>query len=141
MAQFQYYFSQQEVVETIIYLYDVAKAKDKYDLLRFDSSGAVSAGMFDESWSRFVIKMATGAGKTKVMSLMLAWCFFHKLYEADSALARNFLLITPNIIVLDRIRSDFEGLRIFFKDPVLPDNGYETILTQGEVEIVGTVRE
>lgn len=141
MAQFQYYFSQQEVVETIIYLYDVAKAKDKYDLLRFDSSGAVSAGMFDESWSRFVIKMATGAGKTKVMSLVLAWCFFHKLYEADSALARNFLLITPNIIVLDRIRSDFEGLRIFFKDPVLPDNGYETILTQGEVEIVGTVRE
>ena len=125
MAQFQYYFSQQEAIETIVYLYDVAQARDKYDLLRFDSSGAVSAGMFDESWSRFVIKMATGAGKTKVMSLVLAWCFFHKLYEADSALARNFLLITPNIIVLDRIRSDFEGLRIFFNDPVLPDNGFD----------------
>ena len=115
MAQFQYYFSQQEAIETIVYLYDVAQAKDKYDLLRFDSSGAVSAGMFDESWSRFVIKMAKGAGKTKVMSLVLAWCFFHKLYEVDSTLARNFLLITPNIIVLDRIRSDFEGLRIFLK--------------------------
>lgn len=125
MALFQYYFSQQEAIETIVYLYDVAQAKDKYDLLRFDSSGAVSAGMFDESWSRFVIKMATGAGKTKVMSLVLAWCFFHKLYEVDSALARNFLLITPNIIVLDRIRSDFEGLRIFFEDPVLPDNGFD----------------
>jgi len=125
MAQFQYYFSQQEAIETIVYLYDVAQAKDKYDLLRFDSSGAVSAGMFDESWSRFVIKMATGAGKTKVMSLVLAWCFFHKLYEVDSTLARNFLLITPNIIVLDRIRSDFEGLRIFFEDPVLPDNGFD----------------
>ncbi len=124
MVRFQYYFSQQEAIETIVYLYDVAQARDKYDLLRFDSSGAVSAGMFDESWSRFVIKMATGAGKTKVMSLVLAWCFFHKLYEADSTLARNFLLITPNIIVLDRIRSDFEGLRIFFEDPVLPDNGF-----------------
>lgn len=125
MARFQYYFSQQEAIETIVYLYDVARARDKYDLLRFDSSGAVSAGMFDESWSRFVIKMATGAGKTKVMSLVLAWCFFHKLYEPASALARNFLLITPNIIVLDRIRSDFEGLHIFFADPVLPDNGFD----------------
>jgi type III restriction enzyme len=99
--------------------------KDKYDLLRFDSSGAVSANMFDESWLRFVIKMATGTGKTKVMSLVLAWCYFHKVYEPDSQVARNFLLITPNIIVLDRIRSDFDGLRIFFEDPVLPDNGFE----------------
>ena len=125
IEKFEYYFAQREAVETIIYLYDVVKAKDKYDLLRFDSSGAVSAGMFDESWLRFVVKMATGAGKTKVMSLVLAWCYFHKLYEADSALARNFLLIAPNIIVLDRIRADFDGLRIFFADPVLPDNGYQ----------------
>ncbi len=124
MEKFQYYFAQQEAVESIIYLYDVVKVKDKYDLLRFDSSGAVSANMFDESWLRFVIKMATGTGKTKVMSLVLAWCYFHKLYEPDSDLARNFLLITPNIIVLDRIRSDFDGLRIFFDDPVLPPNGY-----------------
>lgn len=125
MATFQYYFAQQEAVETVVYLYDVIKVKDKYDLIRFDSSGAVSANMFDESWRRFVIKMATGSGKTKVMSLILAWCFFHKLYEENSELARNFLLITPNIIVLDRIRTDFDGLRIFFEDPVLPDNGYD----------------
>ncbi len=125
MVSFQYYFAQREAVETVVYLYDVVKVKDKYDLIRFDSSGAVSANMFDESWPRFVIKMATGSGKTKVMSLILAWCYFHKLYESDSDLARNFLLITPNIIVLDRIRSDFDGLRIFFEDPVLPDNGYE----------------
>ena len=124
MAKFQYYFAQQEAVESIIYLYDAVKVKDKYDMLRFDSSGAVSANMFDESWLRFVIKMATGTGKTKVMSLVLAWCYFHKLYEPDSDLARNFLLITPNIIVLDRIRTDFDGLRIFFEDPVLPPNGY-----------------
>ena len=125
VANFQYYFAQREAVETVIYLYDAVKVKDKYDLLRFDSSGAVSAGMFDESWRRFVIKMATGTGKTKVMSLILAWCYFHKLYEPDSELARNFLVIAPNIIVLDRIRTDFDGLRIFFEDPVLPDNGFE----------------
>ncbi|MDP2106453.1 MAG: DEAD/DEAH box helicase family protein, partial [Desulfobulbaceae bacterium] len=122
---FQYYYAQREAVETVVYLYDAVRVKDKYDLLRFDSSGAVSASMFDEEWRRFVIKMATGSGKTKVMSLVLAWCYFHKLYEPDSELARNFLVIAPNIIVLDRIRTDFDGLRIFFADPVLPDNGYE----------------
>jgi len=126
MTEFQYYFAQREALETIIYLYDVVKVKDKFDLMRFDSSGLVSAGMFDETWRRFVVKMATGSGKTKVLSLALAWSFFHKLYEPESGLARNFLVIAPNIIVLDRIYKDFQGLRIFLKDdPVLPDNGVD----------------
>ena len=125
MAEFQYYFAQREALETIIYLYDVVGVQDKYDLMRFDSSGAVSAGMFDETWRRFVVKMATGAGKTKVLSLALAWSFYHKLYEPESKLARNFLVIAPNIIVLDRIYKDFQGLRIFFEDPIIPDNGVD----------------
>lgn len=124
MTEFRYYFAQREAVETIVYLHDVVGVQDKYDLMRFDSSGAVSAGMFDESWRRFVIKMATGSGKTKVISLLLSWSYFHKIYEPDSELARNFLLIAPNIIVLDRLRHDFDGLRIFYTDPILPDNGY-----------------
>ncbi|MBL7083397.1 MAG: DEAD/DEAH box helicase family protein [Candidatus Aminicenantes bacterium] len=125
MSQFQYYFAQREALETIVYLYDVAGVQDKHDMMRFDASGLVSGSMFDETWRRFVVKMATGSGKTKVLSLALAWSFFHKLYEPDSQLARNFLVITPNIIVLDRIYRDFQGLRIFFEDPVLPDNGVD----------------
>ena len=123
-SQFRYYFAQREAIESVIWLYDVRGARDKFDLLRFDASGAVSTNMFDEDWPRFVVKMATGAGKTKVLSLLMAWSYFHKLYETDSELARNFLLIAPNIIVLDRLRADFDGLRIFFNDPVLPDNGH-----------------
>ncbi len=125
LESFRYYYAQREAVETVIWLHDVRQARDKFDLMRFDASGAVSAGMFPEDWPRYVVKMATGAGKTKVLSLLIAWSFFHKLYESDSALARNFLLIAPNIIVLDRLRADFDGLRIFFNDPVLPDNGHE----------------
>lgn len=125
LSPFRYYFAQREAVETLIWLYDVKKARDKYDLMRFDASGAVSANMFAEEWPRYVLKMATGAGKTKVLSLLVAWSFFHKTYEVDSPLARNFLLIAPNIIVLDRLRQDFDGLRIFFNDPVLPDNGHD----------------
>ena len=124
IESFRWYFAQREAVESVIWLYDVKQARDKFDLMRFDASGAISTGMFPEDWPRYVVKMATGAGKTKVLSLLIAWSFFHRLYEPDSALSRNFLLIAPNIIVLDRLRADFDGLRIFFADPVLPDNGH-----------------
>ena len=124
LSPFRYYFAQREAVETAIWLYEVRQARDKYDLLRFDASGSVSQNMFDEAWPRYVLKMATGAGKTKVLSLLIAWSYFHKLYESESGLSRNFLVIAPNIIVLDRLRADFDGLRIFFNDPILPDNGH-----------------
>jgi type III restriction enzyme len=124
LSPFRYYFAQREAVETAIWLHEVRQARDKFDLLRFDASGSVSSGMFSEAWPHYVLKMATGAGKTKVLSLLIAWSFFHKLYEADSALSRNFLVIAPNIIVLDRLRADFDGLKIFFNDPVLPENGH-----------------
>ena len=58
--------------------------------LPFDSLGRVSPNMFDEDWLRLVIKMATGSGKTKVMSLLLAWSYFHKLYEPESGLSAIF---------------------------------------------------
>ena len=124
-SEFAFYFAQREALETIIYLYDVVRFQDKYDLIRFTSHGSLSPGMFAEDWRRLVIKMATGSGKTKILGLSLVWSYFHKLYEPDSKLARNFLVVAPNIIVLDRIRKDFEGLRIFLSDPMVPDNGFE----------------
>ena len=124
-SAFRYYFSQREAVETVIWLCEVRRARDKFDLIRFSSLTEISPAMFDEDWPRYVLKMATGAGKTKVISLLLAWSFFHRTYEPDSTLSRNFLVIAPNIIVLDRLRADFEGLKIFFNDPILPNNGFE----------------
>jgi type III restriction enzyme len=60
-AEFRYYFAQREAVESVIWLYDVKRARDKFDLIRFDSSGAVSHGMFPEAWPRYACKMATGS--------------------------------------------------------------------------------
>lgn len=124
MAPFQWYFAQREAVESIIWLYEVEEARDPYKLMRFDSSDAISKGMFPEDWPRYVAKLATGAGKTKVMSLLMTWSYFHKMYEANSKLSTNFLLIAPNIIVLDRLRTDFDGGRIFNDDPLLPHDEY-----------------
>ena len=64
-SHFRYYFAQREALETVIWLCEVARVKDKYDLIRYNSTGVLSAGMFTEDWLRFVIKMATGAGNIK----------------------------------------------------------------------------
>jgi len=52
----------------------------------------------------------TGSGKTKVMSLILAWAYFHKTYEEDSELARNFLLtigVTKQDCIIPLPHKDF----------------------------------
>ena len=56
MTVFQYFFAQREALEAIVYLYEVVGARDKFELMRFDSSGVVSAQMFDETWRRYVVK-------------------------------------------------------------------------------------
>jgi type III restriction enzyme len=123
--KFSFFFSQREAIESIIYLYEIANARDKYELMRFDSSERVTTGHFYENWTRYVIKMATGAGKTKVMGLTLVWSYFHKLYQAESTLSKDFLVIAPNIIVLNRLRKDFDGLKMFFEEPFFPENGFD----------------
>lgn len=123
--QFQYSFAQREAVETVIYLYEVEQFTPYLDFSKYDWSGQLKGKYFDEDWMRYVIKMATGAWKTKVLSLLIVWSFFHRVYETGSRLSRNFLVIAPNIIVLDRLKWDFEWLHIFMNDPALPDNGRE----------------
>jgi len=122
---FQYYFAQRESVESVIYLYEAEKIRHPSELLRFDSSGVLVESMFHEQWVRLVVKQATGTGKTKVLSLLIVWAYFHKLYVENSELSQNFLLLAPNTIVLDRLKTDIEGLRVFRTDPVLPPNNYE----------------
>jgi len=118
---FKYYFAQREAVETVIYLYEAVRVRDKIGLIGFDNTGKLKDKDFIEDWTRYVIKMATGSGKTKVISLLVAWSFFHKHFEKDSDLSKNTLLIAPNIIVLNRLKSDFENLKIFKEDPIIPD--------------------
>jgi type III restriction enzyme len=123
--EFRYFFSQREAIETIIYLHDVMGISGQDELRQFDKFNLLSSIPFAEKWRRYVLKLATGAGKTKVLSLAIVWSYFHKTYESNSDMSRNFLLVAPNIIVLDRLKTDFEGSRIFLDDPLIPPNGYD----------------
>lgn len=72
---FRWYFAPQEAVESAIWLHEVIGCKDSRTLLQFDASGHLTTQHFKEEWPRYVMKMATGAGKTKVISLLLTWCY------------------------------------------------------------------
>ena len=119
---FQYYFCQREAIETLIYLYEIEKVRTPENLIPFDSTGGKIKDHFTEHWLRLVIKMATGSGKTKTMGLALVWSYFNRMYEDNTDCSKNFLIIAPNIIVLDRLRKDFESLQMFKDDPILPDD-------------------
>ena len=123
---FRYYFAQREAVETIIYLYEVANIRNKDQLFNnYNSFADLTLKHFSENWLRLVTKMATGSGKTKVMSLLLAWSYFNRVYENNNELSSNFLIIAPNIIVLDRLKTDFDNLLIFRTDPCIPYDGFD----------------
>ena len=121
---FQYYFGQRESVESVVYLFENKLIRENKDLLKLDSWG-ISQDFINDNWLRFVLKQATGTGKTKVLALIVAWAYFHKKYEKKSELSNNFLIIAPNTIVLDRLKNDFCGLRIFNEDPIIPYSGFE----------------
>ena len=119
----KYYFAQREAVESVVYLYEVVRAHSGPELRKFESY-KLSNEQFGEDWARYVLKLATGSGKTKILSLIITWVYFNEIYEKKAKLSKNFLLITPNIIVLDRLKADFENLSVFFKDNVIPENGH-----------------
>ena len=121
---FKYHASQQEAIETLIFVWEFEKVRTRKGLLEryAQSLKDVRLPPYDE-FARYCTKMATGSGKTKVMALAIAWQFFNAVREQEEIAkdyAKTFLLIAPNVIVLERLKLDFVGGRIFRSDPVIP---------------------
>lgn len=118
---FRYHTAQREAMETLIYIYEVKKIRTRKDLLEnfAFSTKDLRLPPYDD-FSRYCIKMATGSGKTKVMAMVIVWQFANAVKEDETQYAKNFLVIAPNVIVFDRLRSDFESGKIFRTDPLIP---------------------
>ena len=126
---FRYYFCQREAIETFIYLKEF-RHLDRLSQVFAEFGGAnaeiAALGITEEedAWSRYAFKMATGSGKTKVMSLAMVWSYFHALRESGSTMAKHFVVVAPNLTVFERLKEDFKpeggGPDIFDKDPLIP---------------------
>jgi len=119
--KFAYHYFQREAMETLIYLYEVEKIRRQKPLIEtFAARRDLKLLRYDD-FARYCVKMATGSGKTKVMSLAIAWQYFNAVAEARDDYVKTFLLVAPNVIVYERLRTDFAGGRIFVTDPIIPE--------------------
>lgn len=121
---FKYHPSQREAIETLIFVWEYEKVRTRKGLLEryAENLKDVRLPPYDE-FARYCIKMATGSGKTKVMSLVVAWQFFNLAREPEKTAkdyAGTFLIIAPNVIVFERLKTDFKGGQIFRVDPIIP---------------------
>ncbi|MDQ3572069.1 MAG: DEAD/DEAH box helicase family protein [Actinomycetota bacterium] len=138
---FRFYFCQREAVETLIYLSQVERVRSFRDLLDYAAHGIlVQPG--ETKRQRLAFKMATGSGKTMAMSLAIVWSYFHALREPGSQMASSFLVIAPNVIVFERLKSDFGDGATFRRDPLIPPEWAEdfdlTVLLQDDPAPVTT---
>jgi len=118
---FRYHTAQREAIETLIYIYEVKKIRTRKDLLENYAFTVKDLRLppYDD-FARYCVKMATGSGKTKVMALAIVWQFANAIREDDTQFAKTFLILAPNVIVFDRLRTDFESGKIFRTDPLIP---------------------
>jgi type III restriction enzyme len=97
------FFCQIEAVETVIWLTEVAPqtkaAKQLIDNLPNASKEA------NPDFTRIALKLATGAGKTTVMAMLIAWQTVNAVRRPQSGrFTRGFLVVTPGLTIKDRLR-------------------------------------
>jgi type III restriction enzyme len=98
------FFCQLEALETLIFITEVAK-QTKYGRDWIEKHLREQAAEAGTDLFRVACKMATGSGKTVVMSMLVAWQVLNKRrYPRDNRFTDAFLVVTPGITIRDRLR-------------------------------------
>ncbi len=98
------FFCQLEAVETAIWLAEVAptlgaRGKKFLDHLANANNDA------NPELSRLALKLATGAGKTTVMAMLIAWQTINAVrHPGSNRFTRGFLVVAPGLTIKDRLR-------------------------------------
>ena len=98
------FFCQVEAIETAIWLIEVApnrgKAAQQYLEHLQDANEDANPGVM-----RLALKLATGAGKTTVMAMLIAWQTINAVrHPGSKKYTRGFLLVAPGLTIKDRLR-------------------------------------
>ncbi len=98
------FFCQVEAVETAIWLTEVApKLGKRTEKFWAHIEGANAQA--NPELLRLALKLATGAGKTTVMAMLIAWQTVNAARHPNSKqFSRGFLIIAPGITIRDRLR-------------------------------------
>ena len=103
-SHYRPFFCQIEAVETLIWLTEVAPRLSPADRRVLDRLVDVNQEANPEL-SRIALKLATGAGKTTVMAMIIAWQTINAVRHPNSRrFTRGFLVVTPGLTIKDRLR-------------------------------------
>ncbi|MCB0131211.1 MAG: DEAD/DEAH box helicase family protein, partial [Caldilineaceae bacterium] len=97
-------FCQIEAVETAIWLAEVAPKQGRRAEDFLDNIAAANLAANPDLY-RVALKLATGAGKTTVMAMLIAWQTVNAVRHPQSQrFTRGFLIVAPGITIRDRLR-------------------------------------
>jgi len=107
---------QKQAILNIIYLHEVMKVKNIFeayeqlapDLLLESANGLSEIAKDKYSHPKYAVKMATGTGKTWVLSATLIWQYLNAKHEQGNY-SKNFLVVAPGLIVYERLLDAFLG--------------------------------
>ncbi|HEX7183290.1 MAG TPA: DEAD/DEAH box helicase family protein [Thermoanaerobaculia bacterium] len=98
------FFCQIEAVETIIWLVEVAPQRGAEGRRYLDHLTAANEEA-NPGLARLALKLATGAGKTMAMAMLIAWQTINAVRRPNSnRFTRGFLVVTPGLTIRDRLR-------------------------------------
>src|SRR6266446_4359738 len=98
------FFCQVEAAETAIWLTEVAPLAGKAGRRILDHLANANKDANPELM-RLALKLATGAGKTTVMAMLIAWQTINAVRRPGSnKFTRGFLVVAPGITIKDRLR-------------------------------------
>ena len=103
-SHYRPFFCQVEAVETLIWLTEVAPRlgqNERRVLQRLENANNEA----NPELLRAALKLATGAGKTTVMAMIIAWQTINAVRHRNSRrFTRGFLVVTPGLTIKDRLR-------------------------------------
>jgi type III restriction enzyme len=98
------FFCQVEAVETLIWLTEVAPQGGKREKRFLEHLAAVNE-QANPDLMRLALKLATGAGKTTVMAMVIAWQTVNAVRRPNSKkFTKGFLVVTPGLTIKDRLQ-------------------------------------
>lgn len=98
------FFCQVEAIETLIWLTEVAPKSGNVGKGFLEHLESASLGANPELL-RIALKLATGAGKTTVMAMIIAWQTINAVRRpTHKKFTRGFLVVAPGITIRDRLR-------------------------------------
>ncbi|MDP2705497.1 MAG: DEAD/DEAH box helicase family protein [bacterium] len=93
--EYSLFFCQLEAAETAIWLTEASPSEKQ----------GIDLPSEPEGWQRQSFKMATGSGKTVVMSMLIAWQALNKIASpTDTRFTKNIFVVAPGLTVKDRLR-------------------------------------